>query len=163
ASPKNPLTARVFVNRIWQYHFGVGLVSTPNDFGKNGARPTHPELLDWLASEFVSPSGADRPGGGRTEKSEIRNPKSEINRPWSLKHLQRLILTSATWRQPSAPRAEALKIDASSRLLWRFPPRRLEAEAIRDTILAVSGNLNRAAGGPSFFLHNVDRENVYHY
>ncbi|MBL9169730.1 MAG: PSD1 domain-containing protein [Verrucomicrobiales bacterium] len=138
SSPENPLTPRVIMNRLWQHQFGVGLVSTPNDFGKNGVRPTHPELLDWLASELVA-------------------------KGWSLKSLQRQILTSATWRQSSAPRAEGLKVDASSRLLWRFPPRRLEAEAIRDSILAVSGNLDRSAGGPSFFLHDVDRENVYHY
>jgi hypothetical protein len=138
ASPENPLTARVIMNRLWQHHFGVGLVSTPNDFGKNGARPTHPELLDWLASELVAHG-------------------------WSIKKLQRQILTSATWRQASAPRADALKVDAGSRLLWRFPPRRLEAEAIRDSILAVNGNLDRTVGGPSFFLHDVDRENVYHY
>ena len=138
ASPENPLTARVLVNRLWQHHFGVGLVSTPNDFGKNGARPTHPELLDWLASEFVANG-------------------------WSIKKLQRQILTSAAWRQSSAPREVALKVDAGSRLLWRFPPRRLEAEGIRDSILAVSGNLDRTPGGPSFFLHDVDRENVYHY
>jgi hypothetical protein len=137
-SPDNPLTARVLVNRIWQYHFGVGLVDTPNDFGKNGARPTHPELLDWLASEFMAHG-------------------------WSIKGLQRQILLSATWRQSSAPRKEALDVDAGSRLLWRFPPRRIEAEGIRDSILAVSGNLDRTMGGPSFLLHNVDRENVYHY
>ncbi len=138
AGAENPLTARVMVNRVWQYHFGVGLVGTPNDFGKNGAKPTHPELLDWLAGQLV-------------------------DQGWSIKKLQRRILTSATWRQSSAPRPEALKIDSGSRLLWRFPPRRLEAEAIRDSILGVSGNLNRAAGGPGFFLHEVDRENVYHY
>ncbi len=149
ASPENPLTARVIVNRLWQHHFGVGLVSTPNDFGKNGARPTHPELLDWLASELVRP--------------EVRSVDGSPARPWSLKHLHRLILTSATWRQASTPRPEALKVDASSRLLWRFPPRRLEAEGIRDSILAVSGNLDRTPGGPSFYLHEVDRENVYHY
>ena len=138
ANAENPLTARVLVNRIWQHHFGVGLVNTPNDFGRNGVKPTHPELLDWLASEFVSQG-------------------------WSIKKLQRQILTSATWRQSSAPRPEALRVDAGSRLLWRFPPRRLEAEGIRDSILAVSGNLDRTSGGPSFFLHDVDRENVYHY
>ncbi len=137
-SAENPLTARVIVNRLWQHHFGVGLVNTPNDFGKNGAKPSHPELLDWMASELVANG-------------------------WSIKKLQRLILISATWRQSSAPRGEALKIDAGSRLLWRFPPRRLEAEGIRDSILAVSGNLDRAKGGPSFYLHEVDRENVYHY
>ncbi len=144
ASPENPLTARVLANRVWQHQFGAGLVTTPNDFGKNGARPSHPELLDWLASELVTPSTASP-------------------RPWSIKHLQRLILTSATWRQSSGPLESARKVDATSRLLWRFPPRRIEAEGIRDSILAVSGNLDRAAGGPSFFLHDVDRENVYHY
>ena len=149
ASPENPLTARVIVNRLWQHHFGVGLVSTPNDFGKNGARPTHPELLDWLASELVHP--------------EVKPTIGPTVRPWSLKHLHRLILTSATWRQASTPRREALKVDAGSRLLWRFPPRRLEAEGIRDSILTVSGNLDRTPGGPSFYLHEVDRENVYHY
>ncbi len=143
ASPDNPLTARVIVNRVWQHHFGVGLVSTPNDFGRNGSPPSHPALLDWLAAELVHPSDG--------------SPS------WSLKHLQRLILHSATWRQSSAPRPDALAVDGASRLLWRFPPRRLEAEGIRDSILAVSGNLDRTAGGPSFFLHEVDRENVYHY
>jgi mono/diheme cytochrome c family protein len=136
--PANPLTPRVIVNRLWQHQFGVGLVSTPNDFGRNGVSPSHPELLDWLAAELVEHG-------------------------WSLKAIQRLIVTSATWRQSSAPQEQALKVDASSRMLWRFPPRRLEAEAIRDSILAVSGNLDRAAGGPAFFLHEVDRENVYHY
>jgi hypothetical protein len=136
--PDNPLTARVMVNRIWQHHFGVGLVDTPNDFGKNGARPTHPELLDWLASEFMAHG-------------------------WSIKWIQKQILLSTTWRQSSAPRKEGLAVDAGSRLLWRFPPQRLEAEAIRDSILAVSGNLDRRMGGPSFFLHDVNRENVYHY
>ncbi len=143
ANPRNPLTARVIANRVWQHQFGVGLVDTPNDFGKNGSRPTHPELLDWLADELVIP----RDGG----------------RSWSLKHLHRLILTSATWRQSSAPRADAMERDAGNRMLWRFAPRRLEAEAIRDGILAACGNLDRTAGGPSFFLHEVDRENVYHY
>lgn len=138
AHPQNPLTARVMVNRVWQYQFGVGLVETSNDFGKNGARPSHPELLDWLASEFVAQG-------------------------WSIKTLQRLILTSATWRQASTPRPEGLSVDAGNRLLWRFAPRRLEAEAIRDSLLAVSGGLDRTRGGTSFFLHRVDRENVYHY
>jgi hypothetical protein len=138
ARSDNPLTARVMVNRVWQHQFGVGLVNTPNDFGKNGAKPSHPELLDWLASDL-------------------------IEHGWSLKHLQRRILSSATWRQSGLPRPQALAVDAGSRLLWRFPPRRIEAEGIRDSILAVSGNLDRARGGPSFYLHEVDRENVYHY
>ncbi len=127
ANPKNPLTARVLVNRIWHYHFGTGLVETPSDFGFNGARPTHPELLDWLADEFMAHG-------------------------WRIKELQRLIVTSATYRQSGQPNAEALKIDAGSRLLWRFPPRRLEAEPLRDTMLAVSGKLDLQMGGPGFDL-----------
>jgi hypothetical protein len=125
--PKNPLTARVFVNRVWHYHFGTGIVDTPSDFGLNGGRPTHPELLDWLASEFMA-------------------------RGWSVKELQRLMVLSATYRQASRPYAEALKIDAGARLLWRFPPHRLEAEALRDTMLAVSGKLDLRMGGPGFDL-----------
>jgi mono/diheme cytochrome c family protein len=148
ASTENPLTARVIVNRVWQHHFGTGFVDTPNDFGKNGSKPSHPELLDWLADELVHPTSS---------------AGADPSKAWSLKHLHRLILTSATWRQSDAPRIEALKKDAACRLLWRFPPRRLEAETLRDSILAVSGNLDRTMGGPSFFLHDVDRENVYHY
>jgi mono/diheme cytochrome c family protein len=212
ADPTNPLTARVMVNRIWQYHFGEGLVSTPSDFGANGARPTHPELLDWLAAEFM-------------------------DHGWSVKHLHRLIVTSATYRQSaevkslnrymvesgkrasrnadsrfngstvqrfnassthearsrgreSAPPsrdqvapthvggyprgfvasmrgAEAAAaphtIDANNRLLWRFPARRLEAEALRDAILAVSGNLDRRMGGPGWspFEPNENYVRVY--
>jgi len=125
ASAKNPLTARVAVNRIWQFHFGAGLVLTSSDFGRNGAMPSHPELLDWLAHEFV------RSG-------------------WSVKHLHKLIMLSETYQQSSHTNEAGRKIDADSRLLWRFPSRRLEAEAIRDSILFVSGNLNLEAGGPGF-------------
>lgn len=125
--PKNPLTARVFVNRVWHYHFGTGIVDTPSDFGLNGGRPTHPELLDWLAGEFMAHG-------------------------WSVKELQRWIVLSATYRQSSQSNAEALKIDAGARLLWRFPPQRLEAEALRDTMLAVSGKLDLRMGGPGFDL-----------
>ena len=138
ASPQNPLTARVLVNRLWHYTFGNGIVDTPSDFGANGSRPTHPELLDWLADEFVK--------GG-----------------WSIKHIQRLILMSATFRQSSAPRADAAAVDADGRLLWRFTPRRLEAEAIRDSMLAVSGALDLKMGGPGFYLMDVVTENVMHY
>ncbi len=126
----NPLTARVMVNRIWHYHFGRGIVATPNDFGRMGSRPTHPELLDWLANEFVS-SG------------------------WSVKHIHRLILESNTYRQSSAmPRDTAYRAmvtekDPDNKLLWRANRRRLEAEEIRDSILAVSGRLNLKEGGPS--------------
>lgn len=139
ASPNNPLTARVIVNRVWQFHFGVGIVDTPNDFGKNGTLPTHPELLDWLAGQLVE-SG------------------------WSLKHIHRLILLSQTWQQDSRPEDGALAVDAGTRLLWRFPPRRLTAEAIRDSILSVSGNLNLTdTGGPGFSVFEVEMENVRHY
>jgi mono/diheme cytochrome c family protein len=125
ASPGNPLTARVMVNRIWQGHFGTGLVETSSDFGRHGARPSHPELLDWLASEFI------RSG-------------------WSIKHMHRLIVLSAAYRQSSRIDPAARAKDADARLLWRFPSRRLEAEAIRDAMLAVSGRLNPRMGGPGF-------------
>jgi len=124
-SPKNPLTARVMVNRIWQYHFGQGLVHTPSDFGVNGVPPSHPQLLDWLAQQFIH-SG------------------------WSIKHIHRLILLSATYRQVSRIDPRSAKRDRDNRWLWRFPSRRLEAEAIRDTMLAVSGELNLKTGGPGF-------------
>ncbi|MCA9229351.1 MAG: DUF1553 domain-containing protein [Planctomycetales bacterium] len=129
ADPNNPLTARVMVNRIWQHHFGTGLVRTPSDLGKMGSDPSHPELLDWLAREFV------RSG-------------------WSLKSLHRLILTSSTFCQSHEPRPAALAVDADCRLLWRFPPRRLEAEALRDSILQVSGKLNLESSGPGFDFFN---------
>jgi hypothetical protein len=124
-SEHNPLFARVAVNRLWHHHFGTGLVDTPSDFGFNGGRPTHPELLDWLASELV------RSG-------------------WSVKYVQRLIVTSAVYRQESLSRGAALAVDADNRLLWRFSPRRLEAEVLRDAILAVAGELNTAMGGPGY-------------
>ena len=127
ASPENPLTARVMVNRIWQGHFGVGLVDTANDFGRNGSRPSHPELLDWLTRDFI------RSG-------------------WSLKHLHRVILNTATYQQSSRIDPEAQARDAGCRWLWRFPARRLEAETIRDAMLAVSGQLNLKMGGPGFNL-----------
>lgn len=127
ASDQNPLTARVMVNRIWQHHFGRGIVDTPNDFGRMGDPPSHPELLDWLASEFV--------GQG-----------------WSIKAMHRLILTSSTYQQASSfPHAENLKKDPQNRLLWRMPLQRLEGEIIRDSILAVSGSLNLKMGGPGIF------------
>jgi hypothetical protein len=123
--PANPLFARVIVNRLWQSHFGAGLLDTPSDFGFNGGRPTHPELLDWLASELPA-------------------------RGWSMKQIHRLIVTSATYRQASLPRPEAMQIDASNRLLWRMSPRRIEGEMLRDAILSVAGELNPQLGGPGF-------------
>ena len=125
---RHPLTARVMVNRIWMHHFGTGLVSTPDDFGVSGASPSHPELLDWLATEFVD-SG------------------------WSVKNLHRLILTSSVWRQRSrvaaGHRVRCESIDPGNRLLWRQTMRRLEAEPLRDTVLAVSGTLSQPLYGPA--------------
>ena len=134
----NPLTARVIVNRVWHYHFGTGIVSTPSDFGLNGTEPSHPELLDWMTSQFM-------------------------NNGWSLKWLHRQILSSHIYQQSSKPRQDGLESDAASRLLWRYPPRRLEAEAIRDCVLKVSGALNPKAGGPGFLLFEINHENVHHY
>jgi uncharacterized protein DUF1553/uncharacterized protein DUF1549/cytochrome c len=127
ASPQNPLTARVMVNRIWQGHFGTGLVQTPSDFGRMGIKPTHPELLDWLAAEFI------RSG-------------------WSVKHMHRLIVMSETYRQSSSIEVNAQAIDADVRYLWRFPSRRLESESIRDSMLAVSGRLNLKMYGRGYDL-----------
>jgi hypothetical protein len=137
ADPDNPLPARVIVNRLWQHHFGEGIVSTPSDFGKKGVPPTHPELLDWLAAELVNASTLQRFNASTTH-------------PWSLKHIHRLIVNSATYRQASAVRPDGISTDAASRLLWRFPPQRLEAEPLRDAILAVSGKLDLTPGGPGF-------------
>jgi hypothetical protein len=135
ASPENPLTARVLVNRLWHYHFGRGLVASPNDFGRRGARPSHPELLDYLASELVE--------GG-----------------WRLKRVHRLILLSSTYQQSSAASSPAAsEKDPDDALLWRFPRRRLEAEEIRDAMLAVAGTLNPKMGGPSVIVP-IDRELV---
>jgi hypothetical protein len=121
--PRHPLTARVIVNRVWMHHFGRGLVGTPGDFGRLGERPTHPELLDWLASEFVE--------GG-----------------WSLKKLHRQIVTSAAYRQSSVREPKKDAVDPDNRLLGRFPFRRLDAEAVRDGMLAISGRLSAKSGGP---------------
>ena len=143
-SPKNPLFARVIVNRVWHYHFGVGLVETPNDFGFNGGRPSHPELLDWLAAELAS---------GRREpavRESQEQPADAGRSPWSLKRLHKLIVTSAAYRQASASRKDAIATDADNRLLWRKKPVRLEGEAVRDTMLLVAGLLNREVGGKGF-------------
>ena len=117
----NPLFARVIVNRLWHHHFGTGIVNTPNDFGYGGGRPSHPQLLDWLANRLKSHN-------------------------WSLKALHREIVLSATYRQASTPHSEAQRIDADNRLLWRMSPRRLEAEALRDAMLQVAGKLDLSVG-----------------
>ncbi len=134
----NPLTARVMANRIWQHVFGAGLVVTGGDFGRAGASPSHPELLDWIAAEFAQPK---RPGGTA----------------WSMKEFIRLLVTSDAFRRSSRPTSQSMKKDATSSLLWRFPPRRMEAEVIRDGILLASGKLNRDLGGRSYRIHNVKK------
>ena len=121
----NPLFPRVIVNRLWHHHFGNGIVETPNDFGFNGGRPTHPDLLDWLAAEFAA--------------NGLR-----------LKAMHRLMVTSNTYRQSASPRDDGLAVDADNRLLWRKSPVRLDAESLRDTVLAVTGRLNPKMGGPGF-------------
>ena len=138
ADPRNPLTARVLVNRVWNWHFGQGLVRTPSDFGFNGERPSHPELLDWLASQFVDDG-------------------------WSIKRLHKLLMTSATYCQSSAFDAAAAAKDADNRLLWRFAPRRIEGEAVRDALLFVSGQLNEEMGGPGFRPFTVQIMNSHFY
>jgi hypothetical protein len=136
ASPDHPLTARVMVNRIWQHHFGEGLVRTPSNFGKLGERPTHPALLDYLAAEFV------RSG-------------------WSIKKMHRLIMLSAVYQQSSQPSADDLKLDPDNRLLGRMNRRRLEAEAIRDSLLAVAGRLDHKLGGLALRDFNAPRRTLY--
>ena len=139
ASDENALTARVIVNRVWMYHFGRPLVRNPSDFGFNGGEPTHPELLDWLAGRLVREHG------------------------WRLKPLHRDIVLSAAYRQSSEYREEAAKVDGDAEYLWRFPPRRLTAEEVRDTVLAVSGKLDRTMGGPGFQLYRYTVDNVATY
>ncbi len=136
--PNNALTWRSAVNRVWHYHFGRGIVDTPNDFGRNGSLPTHPELLDWLAVEF-------RDGGG------------------SFKDLHRLVLLSNAYRQSSRHGPAAAKIDADNRYLWRMNRQRLDAESLRDAVLTVSGKLDLRAGGPGFelFRFKDDHSPVY--
>ncbi len=122
ASKENPLTARVLVNRVWFQHFGVGLVSTPSDFGRRSDPPSHPELLDWLADDFMSHG-------------------------WSIKHLHRRIVLSSTYRQQSASRPDAVAIDPENRLVWKFNRRRLDFESLRDALLSASGALDSSVGG----------------
>ena len=142
--PQNPLTARVLVNRIWHYHFGTGIVDTPNDFGYMGGRPTHPELLDFLAARLIE--------GG-----------------WRIKSIHKLIMMSETYRQSSRFRTQAAAVDGDARWLWRFPPRRLSAEEIRDTMLNVAYRLPEHGdrlvpdGGPGFRLYKYLQDNVATY
>jgi hypothetical protein len=133
ADPRNPLTARVMVNRIWQWHFGEGLVRTPNNFGKLGAVPTHPELLDWLAQKFIE-SG------------------------WSIKAMHRLILSSNTYRMSTIASAQVMERDPENRLLARFSPRRLTVEELRDSLLAIDGSMDWTMGGKMMEGEGTDKE-----
>ncbi|MEM7143875.1 MAG: DUF1553 domain-containing protein [Verrucomicrobiota bacterium] len=136
--PGNPLTPRVLANRIWHYHFGTGIVNTPSDFGYMGGKPSHPDLLDYLASRL-------------------------IENKWQLKALHKEIILSQTYQQATTHRDAAAAVDADARLLWRFPPRRLSAEEMRDTILSIAGQLDPAMGGPGFRLYKFTRDNVCTY
>jgi hypothetical protein len=126
ASPDNPLTARVMVNRLWQHHFGEGIVRTPSNFGKTGEAPSHQDLLDWMAIEFVK-------------------------RGWSMKQMHRLMLTSEAYQMASNDIAGNLAIDPENRLFWRAARQRLDAETIRDAMLSVAGTLDPTLGGPCIF------------
>jgi hypothetical protein len=130
------MTARVMVNRLWQWHFGEGIVRTPNNFGKLGTPPTHPELIDWLADEFVK-------------------------RGWSIKSMHRLIMLSAAYQQSATADQATLRADPDNQLLGRMNRRRLDAEGIRDAMLAVTGELSTAAGGPAVKDLNSPRRTLY--
>lgn len=134
----NPLLARVIVNRIWQHTFGRGIVATPNDFGNSGRKPTHPQLLDYLAMELIESD-------------------------WSLKHIHRILLTSNTFRQSSEPNKFGLAKDSGGELLWRFTPRRMAAEVMRDSMIAASGVLDNRMEGKGFDGFEVEMENVRHF
>jgi hypothetical protein len=140
-----PTSARVFVNRIWQAYFGTGIVATPEEFGLQGDKPSHPELLDWLAVEFMDGSC------GAGENSRTASAKTDARRPWSIKHLHRLIVTSATYRQASRLTPGLLEKDPQNRLLARGPRLRVEGEIVRDIALSASGLLNPKVGGPSIY------------
>jgi hypothetical protein len=135
---ENALTLRVLANRVWQHHFGTGIVDTPSDFGFLGSQPSHPQLLDFLAARLKQDG-------------------------WRLKPLHRLILNSQAYRQSSAYRDDAARVDKDARFLWRFPPRRLNAEEIRDGMLSVAGKLDTRMGGPGFRLYRVVQNNVSTY
>lgn len=186
--PNHPLTARVLANRVWQHHFGTGLVKTPNDFGSHGERPSHPELLDWLATQLLKPgevvegwkgsrvgelkggkgeglkgafvTGASAPAATLQPFTAHPLPPSPLQ-PWSLKHLHRLILLSSAYRQSShtPASADAARLDPDNRWLWRFQRRRLSAEEIRDAMFAVAGQLSPRVGGPSVMIP-VDPEMI---
>ncbi len=154
ADPKNPLTSRVAVNRIWQGHFTEGLVRTPDNWGLLGERPTHPELLDWLASEFVGPTMDDGRWTIKDPPSSIVHRPSSNPVPWSIKRLHRLIMLSSAYQMAWVDDPKSFQIDPENRLIWRANRRRLEAEEFRDSVLSVSGKLDKTMGGTLLTLGN---------
>ena len=160
ADSKNPLTARVAVNHMWLRHFGRAIVTSVFDFGLNGEKPSHPELLDWLAAELqqptMVPAGKDQPFHWVSGKPTAG--------AWSMKHLHRLIVTSRVYRSASTPDPKNLVSDPDNHWLWRMPPRRMDAETVRDSVLAVAGGLDRTLGGPSLACDDgmtVPRRSLY--
>ncbi|HRI12716.1 MAG TPA: DUF1549 and DUF1553 domain-containing protein [Verrucomicrobiota bacterium] len=150
ADRRNPLAARVAVNHVWLRHFGHGLVSTPADFGRNGRPPTNPQLLDWLAAEFMEPSVRCPGRNAGSSRTAVYNasPSNDVGAAWSFRHLHRLMVTSSAYRMASTPDEADLAADPDNRHLWRMNSRRLEAEAVRDNLLYVAGTLDAKIGGP---------------
>jgi len=157
---RNPLTARVAANHIWLRHFGRALVGTVFDFGLNGSKPSHPNLLDWLAYELMHPSLVLESNG-----ADVRWVEGQpATRPWSMKHLHRLIVTSRAYRTASTPDEKNLAADPDNHWLWRMPPQRMDAETVRDSVLAVAETLDKTRGGPalpSFDGMSVPRRSLY--
>ncbi|MGV3723886.1 MAG: PSD1 and planctomycete cytochrome C domain-containing protein, partial [Actinomycetota bacterium] len=163
-SPDHPLTGRVIVNRVWRWHFGRGIVGTPDNFGLLGEDPSHPELLDWLATAFVSTPqsihGSTNPASNRPSIDPLSpSPIDPNGCGWSFKAMHRLLMLSNTYQMASAPNERAMKVDPENRLWWRADLRRLEVEEMRDSLLAVSGLLDRKIGGRALQLKN--REYVF--
>jgi len=154
-SPEHPLTSRVMVNRVWRWHFGRGIVGSTDNFGLLGDAPTNQPLLDWMAARFAGMSGV----GGGVSGIAGSTPDTRRPTPWSIKDLHRLLMLSSTYQMSAAPDAQALKVDPENRLRWRWDLRRLEAEEIRDSLLAVSGLLDPKMGGSILPLKN--REYVF--
>jgi len=156
ASTNNPLTARVAANHIWMRHFGRGLVETPHDFGRAAKPPSHPQLLDWLASELMEPSVeslnryivASKRGSTGSRFNDVTKQRFNAPTAWSMKRIHRLIVTSSTYRMASTPDAANAKIDPDNTFLWRMNSRRVEAEVVRDNLLFIAGELDPAMGGP---------------
>ncbi len=160
------LLARVIVNRLWYYHMGRGIVATPSDFGRKGEPPSHPELLDWLASELIEPNGSRQSAvGSRGPEIRLTTADSRLPsaRPWSLKHIHKLIMTSSVYMQTATTDERRLAADRDNSLFWHRPGRRLEAELIRDAMLAVSGSLDETQFGPGSLDPKHRRRSIYFF